>query len=60
MCPPVRTSINVTTCKPTPATKTSLNVTPTQGKETFVYSIQPFLFSLDGVEQLHSLNIGAL
>ena len=60
MCPPVRTSINVTTCKLTPGTKTSTNVTPTPSKKTFVYSIQLLLFSLDGVEQLHSLNIGAI
>ena len=32
-CPPVRTSVNVITCKPTPATKTSTNVTPTSGKK---------------------------
>ena len=32
-CPPVRTSINVTICKPTPATKTSTNVIPTPGKK---------------------------
>ena len=32
-CPPVRTSVNVITCEPTPATKTSTNVTPTPGKK---------------------------
>ena len=44
-CPPVRTSINVITCEPTPATRTSTNVTPTSGKNTFVYSMYHF-FSL--------------
>ena len=41
-CPPVRTSVNVITCKPTPATRTSTNVTPTSGKNAFVYSIYHF------------------
>ena len=60
MCPPVRTSINVITCKPTLATKTSTNVTPTPGIMTFVYSIKPFLYSLGGTEHAHSHNIGAI
>ena len=54
MCPPVRTSINVITCKPTLATKT--NVTPTPGIKIFVNSIQPFSSSLDGAKYPNSDN----
>ena len=32
-CPHVRTSVNVITCEPTPATKTSTDVPPTPGKK---------------------------
>ena len=60
MCPPVRTSINVITCIPTPATKTSTNVTLTPGTKTFVYSVKPFLFYLGGAEQPHSHNFVAI
>ena len=60
MCLPVRMSINVTTCKPIPSTKTSTNVTPTPGTKTFGYNVKPFLFYLGGAEQPHSHNFGAI